>query len=272
VLPVNPDLVIVIEGRNEVFPQLFNGYRDDYSHYRIPQFDFRWSNYWPKRLFRISHAYMLASTKRGGRFGYDGFADNPVYAAVVYDNRPTDQEMARNAEDPRRWEGYRNHLARDVALARQAGAEILLATMPFNEIRFGSSVFMRPSPEARAVLKGVVARNNDVVREVARDSGVVVVESEALAGTAGLLHDDCHFSPAGERAFAQLAATAMEPWLQAWLKRAKASAHSRHQRPSRPRVPSPCPRSQAITPPAPHPAAPLEPQARQRLGRLEILG
>ena len=38
---------------------------------------------------------------------------------------------------------------------------------------------------------------------------------------------------------------------------------SRHQRPPRPRAPSPRPRSQAITPPAPHPAAPLEPQAQR---------
>ena len=39
---------------------------------------------------------------------------------------------------------------------------------------------------------------------------------------------------------------------------------SQHQRPPRPRAPSPRPRSQAITPPAPHPAAPLEPQAQLR--------
>jgi hypothetical protein len=38
---------------------------------------------------------------------------------------------------------------------------------------------------------------------------------------------------------------------------------SRHQRPPRPRAPSLRPRSQAITPPAPHPAAPLEPQAQE---------
>ena len=35
-----------------------------------------------------------------------------------------------------------------------------------------------------------------------------------------------------------------------------------HQRPPRPRAPSPRPVPQAITPPAPHPAAPLEPQAQ----------
>jgi hypothetical protein len=45
------------------------------------------------------------------------------------------------------------------------------------------------------------------------------------------------------------------------------SARSRHQRPPRPRAPSPRPPSQAITPPAPHTAAPLEPQAQpKRLG------
>ena len=41
-------------------------------------------------------------------------------------------------------------------------------------------------------------------------------------------------------------------------------ARSRQQRPPRPRAPSPRPRSQAITHPAPHAAAPLEPQAQLR--------
>jgi hypothetical protein len=40
-------------------------------------------------------------------------------------------------------------------------------------------------------------------------------------------------------------------------------AHSRHQRPPRPRSPAPAPRPQAITPPAPHAAPPLEPQAQR---------
>ena len=40
------------------------------------------------------------------------------------------------------------------------------------------------------------------------------------------------------------------------------SGMSQHQRPPRPRAPSPRPRPQAITPPAPHAAAPLEPQAQ----------
>jgi putative tryptophan/tyrosine transport system substrate-binding protein len=39
-------------------------------------------------------------------------------------------------------------------------------------------------------------------------------------------------------------------------------ARSRHQRPPRPRAPCPRPRPQAITPPAPHTAAPLETQAQ----------
>ena len=45
--------------------------------------------------------------------------------------------------------------------------------------------------------------------------------------------------------------------------RAAVEARSQHQRPPRPRAPSPRPRSQAITPPAPHTAAPLEPQAQR---------
>ncbi|MCZ6675152.1 MAG: GDSL-type esterase/lipase family protein [Verrucomicrobia bacterium] len=35
VLPLDPDLVIIYHGRNDLIPQAYNGYQNDYSHYRI---------------------------------------------------------------------------------------------------------------------------------------------------------------------------------------------------------------------------------------------
>jgi hypothetical protein len=69
VLPLDPDLIVILDDRNEIFPQLFRNYRDDYSHYRAPEYDFARSNYGYKKLFRISYLFMLLASGKDGRFG-----------------------------------------------------------------------------------------------------------------------------------------------------------------------------------------------------------
>ena len=52
VLPLAPDIVVLADGRNDIFPQVFDGYRDDYSHYRPIGYDFREGNRWHRAVFR----------------------------------------------------------------------------------------------------------------------------------------------------------------------------------------------------------------------------
>ena len=74
---VDPDIILVMDGRNELFPQLFNGYKDDYGHYRRLGFDFRQGNKGYKIAFRYSYLAMLLTTGRGYRFGYSPAMSNP---------------------------------------------------------------------------------------------------------------------------------------------------------------------------------------------------
>jgi len=163
-------------------------------------------------LFRASHLFMLLSAGEGGRLGFSGRDENPSYSSIRYENMPTHEQVIRNAEAGGRLVAYQRHLARAIGLARSRGVEVVLATMPFDVEKFGSGV-LEGSPETRPVVARQVERNNDVVRSLARDSAVFLVESAALAARPDMLRDDCHFTPAGEQAFADLVVAAVQPWL-----------------------------------------------------------
>jgi len=70
VLPLDPDVVVVYQGRNEVLPQAYNNFVDDYTHYRRPGFSYAVSNFGHKWLFSWSRLCMLLCTARGQRFGW----------------------------------------------------------------------------------------------------------------------------------------------------------------------------------------------------------
>ena len=118
ILKLYPDVIVIIDGRNDVFPQLFNNYRDDYSHFRVSDYQFRNSNYAHKLLFRASHLFMLIATGRGGLFGFSWAKENPVYGSIQYSNQPTVDDLLRNMADVTRTNGFRSNLRQVVRLAK----------------------------------------------------------------------------------------------------------------------------------------------------------
>ena len=65
VLPLTPDAILILDGRNELFPQLFAGFRDDYSHFRVPAAEVRERQNHFEGIFRMSH--FDATAKLSGR-------------------------------------------------------------------------------------------------------------------------------------------------------------------------------------------------------------
>ena len=214
VLALSPDVVVVMDGRNEAFPQAFLDYRDDYSHYRRIGFDFRRANAGYKRVFRASYFAMLLCTVRAGdgRLGFSFRAQHPAYGYVRWENRPDHAALIENAKDERLTSGFKNNLESLVDLATGRGVDVVLASIPFNEERFASGHFER-DPEILPSLKTMVTRNNRVTRDVARDHSLAFVDGESLTRPE-LLHDDCHFNADGERALAALMAEAVLPLLE----------------------------------------------------------
>lgn len=191
VLPLDPDVVIIYEGRNEVFPEAFNNYAPDYSHYLKTGYCDRTTNYLNKELFRISHLYMLLATYKGDRFGWSWRDEHPLYGRIRYENQPTSEELVANLTDRSRTGTYRNNLEAMAGICNAKGIKLLLCTMAFRPEKLATGI-LRYDPAIFEALGEQVDRNNCVVREVASRQGLPVVETAALAAEPDLFVDDCH--------------------------------------------------------------------------------
>jgi lysophospholipase L1-like esterase len=210
VLPLDPDIVVIMDGRNEVFPQLFNHYQEDYSHYLIPGFNVRNSNYWHKKLFRVSHLFMALATAGSGHLGFSLREEHPAYGSVNVANTPSVEELGKNAQDLRRIEGYRSHLQQAIRAIQAQGVTAIIVTMPFLSAKWASGILPRDEATLPTIAMQV-ARNNEIVRALARDFGVAVGDAAMLTSRPSLFVDDCHFLPTGEEALAALLLETIKP-------------------------------------------------------------
>ena len=107
ILRIKPDIVVIYQGRNELFPELFNNFSEDYSHFRKSDYSFYYSNYFQKKLFSFSRLALFLGTVRGTRFGWSQLEENPGYAIIRFENQPTDAEIIRNVRMPGRSNVFR---------------------------------------------------------------------------------------------------------------------------------------------------------------------
>jgi len=211
-----PDIVVLLDGRNEIFPQGFDGFRADYSHYRRLDWRIEAANLGWKRLFRASRlAMLLIHDPRGGVLGYSARDEDPVYGYVRYENRPREASaVVTNLEAAVSSSTWRGNLERLIERSRGVGADVVLVEMPFRKEAYGSGVLpLDVYPEAawegvRDALAQRVAANNLVSRELAGTDGVTYVEVDRLVDDAYLV-DDCHFNEAGESELAAVLAEHM---------------------------------------------------------------
>lgn len=204
-----PDALVIIEGRNDLFPELFRNYRSDYSHYRRVGYDYRDANRIPRSLFRWSRAWMLLSTRHGERLGFSSLDGRPPYSYVNWENRPEAREIEALARRPGILAGFRQNLEGMLEFASAHRILAVLASIPFRVEGYSSGV-IQGAPQIRRVLADLVRRNNELTHSIAIERGVPFVDGASLS-QARYLVDDCHLSPRGEREFARLFARALEP-------------------------------------------------------------
>ncbi len=212
VLPLRPDLAIVVDGRNEAFAQLWNGYRDDYAHYRDPAYELVHSNLTWKRTFRVSQLAMVVVT-RGELFGFSMRREHPLYGAIRYGLLPSPEQARAAAADPARARAFEANLRALHDDLASEGIDLVLATVPFWQERFASGVF-EPAGDYIDAIGSRVRANNALVRALAGELGAPLVDLEPLS-EARWLEDDCHFNPAGEEQVAERMRVAAQPLLEA---------------------------------------------------------
>ena len=209
--PLAPDVLVIVDGRNEAFAQLWNAYRDDYQHYRDPTYEVETSNLAYKRWFRASHLLMWLVT-RADLLGFEMRLEHPLYGSILFENKPTVVEAERAAGDPARVRAFVENLRALVTEARDEGTETVLATMPHWADGFVSGTLPGHREGYIDAITLRVLGNNDEIRRLGQELGVPVAEGEALSSLEFLV-DDCHFNPEGEAMFAEEILKQLEPLL-----------------------------------------------------------
>ncbi|WP_170399404.1 SGNH/GDSL hydrolase family protein [Ruegeria arenilitoris] len=218
VLPLDPDIVILFQGRNELFAQAFNNFKPDYSHLRTSNYSFLHTNVSLKRVFKVSRLALLVVSIRPSSFGWKRYEEHPGYGQNRYENRPNLKELIINLDNPANNETYRANTASMIAMAQTQGARVVLATMAFQPEKFVSGLLrvqvIAPTPEERAAfneaLASQVEENNQIVRELGNTFGVLVVELAALNSRPELFLNDVHFDAEGNEERARLLLEALK--------------------------------------------------------------
>jgi len=149
---------------------------------------------------------------RGDRFGWNEAEEHPLYAGLVWENKPTTAEAIRNAYEPERMVTLRRSIESMIELCRDRGIRVLMCTMPERPEKYDLDE-LDHDPVLFVELGKLVERDNQVVREVANQSGVPVLEAAPINARKELFDDDCHLSPEGHRFQARLVYDALLPLL-----------------------------------------------------------
>jgi lysophospholipase L1-like esterase len=213
VLPLSPDIVVILPPRNEIFPQTYNNFKPDYTHFRRAGFNFTVSNFVHKQLFRWSRLFMLACTVRGERFGWSETAEHPLYGGMVWENRPTPEDVERNLKDPARMLPFRHNLEELIQLCKPRGIRVLVCTMPIRPEKLALDELDRDS-KLDTVIGGLVERDNDIARDVAKRLGAVLVDTAKLSERADLFLDDSHLIAEGHRLQARMIYDVLAPLIE----------------------------------------------------------
>lgn len=206
ILNLAPDMVIYYQARNEIFPQAFNHYAHDLTHYRQSDYSFAKSNYFHKYLFRVSHLFMGLATRRGGSLGWSARNENPNYGTIRYENSPTSSELIDNLSQAEGLANYRRNIESIIHLARQNGdIQVVLSTFAFNPDKYESWIIQREEAMIPAIAEQI-EKMNDVVRQIAAEQDLVLVDTarELAPRLHEYLLDDCHFNDIGQQARAAL--------------------------------------------------------------------
>lgn len=214
ILPLGPDILVVMDGRNEAWAQSFAAYRDDYEHFRTRdtariaavQADLR-------RLFRLSRIAMIFAHRAPGLFGFRPELYFPVYGRVQWRNVPSSEQVVAAVRDTERFRAFEANQRRIVTMARARGVEPVLATMAFVPERYASDFLPRDEGALKAE-REMVLENIRITRAVAKEMSVPLFDAFALSKP-DVMVDDCHPNKKGEQIMGRALAEIVRPLVEA---------------------------------------------------------
>ncbi|MBN2302105.1 MAG: hypothetical protein JXN60_06255 [Lentisphaerae bacterium] len=213
VLPIDPDVVIVMHGINDQKPNRYPGFKDDYSHWYPPPVR-AYVNFW----HRIIDRSLLGSHIRYRLL----FVLNPARK----DNWRGEKLKRYDTVEKAGLNAYRRNIESIIGMCRIHGVEVVIATVGHS---LKENADWNPGMGTRNPLvyyhecltfqgiENAFMEYNRINREVAAEQGCVLVDIERLLPE-GKEHyqDDVHFNSKGSRLVAELFAREV-PWKE-WIR------------------------------------------------------
>jgi len=204
ILPINPDMVIMYEGFNDMLPRVFNDYQDDYYHFR------RSDPNNPPGLSRF-FLYRLAMRVLSPSF----FHENYNLARQVWktQNIPeTDTELAQNFLSSNN-DAFKFNMDNSIRLLKSWNIKVVLATFAMAPDIWHWQEIIPPY-----MWEIGIAENNDSIRALAKQHSLTLVpfaEAPFERGAADLqsqmFDDSIHNSIAGNQFKAEIFADSVAP-------------------------------------------------------------
>ena len=189
-----PDVVVFHEAVNDVEPRNWPGFRSDYSHYRRPWKDIRFSVAF-RMAVRLSDAFAAWQLRDADAFGLQSVVVRPPAGPFTFagGTLPPDTAVA-----------FRRNVRTLADLVRLRGGRPVLVTMPYD-----------PGAAGRLpVFRSGIEDHNRILRELAAEGGFRLVDLDAAAradaaSVRGFFIDLVHMEPEGNRWKAKLIADAV---------------------------------------------------------------
>lgn len=209
ILPINPDMVVIYHGYNDLFPRIFNNYQEDYFHWR------RSNTHNPPGLTRFE-IYRIALKV----LNPVAFADNYDLANMVWkvENLPnSDDERLANffASDAGAFERNLDYM---ISSLQARGIQPVLATFAIRPDILHWNDYL----PAFAWEEGI-RQNNEAIKRVAGEHSVPLIPFAEEAADLPKVNlwrgmrqgccytDSIHFSPEGNKIKAAIFADTIEP-------------------------------------------------------------
>jgi len=203
-LPTDPDMVVVYHAFNDLLPRVFNGYEDDYYHFRRSD---------PNNPPGFTRSYLYRLTLRVLSPAY--FHENYNLSNLVWktQNLPeTDTELAQNFLSSNN-DAFRFNMDNIITLLRAKDITVVLATFAMSPDLWHWQEIIPPF-----MWEIGIRENNEVIRELASEHQLrlvpfaeVPVKQGVKAYDAPMYDDSIHMSSRGNRFKAEVFADTIAP-------------------------------------------------------------
>jgi lysophospholipase L1-like esterase len=204
ILPINPDMVIIYHGFNDLLPRVFDDYQEDYYHFR------RSDPNNPPGMTQ-SYLYRLALSV----FSPGMFHENYNLSSRVWKNNNlpiTDTERMQNFIDSSN-DAFKSNIENMIVLLKGKGIDVILASFALNN----NTWHWLDSLPPYAWKYGIEA-NNVAIKELAEEQAVPMIPfADAPFGDASvrfntrMFSDSIHMGPEGNQFKAEFFADTVAP-------------------------------------------------------------